>query len=270
MSFKRKYKFSIIDYLYYMGKDIWRIHPRWPTPLDAVVMSFVGTPLLFLMLFVTSSGLEAVLYMVCFLIGFASYEWLLKKYRFTSERERAYFRHYPQRKNYSQKWLFGFPLIMWIISIIIWGSIFFPVIDNSDKKLNPVHGIPGEKWDTIGMQQQEDLQVLYEVVGARRDKLDKNLLHAINRSEYGSRYGQPTHIMQVTEEDMGGEFRVGLLNHTSFDEIEGGKRKFIECTWIIGRDSKGAASGYLTCWYEQLEDSLTLCDSIKWENGWEF
>ena len=35
MAFKRKYKFSIIDHLYYAG-HIRRIHNRWFMPLEAV------------------------------------------------------------------------------------------------------------------------------------------------------------------------------------------------------------------------------------------
>lgn len=37
MAFKRKYKFSIIDHLYYAGR-IRRIHNRWSMPLDAIFL----------------------------------------------------------------------------------------------------------------------------------------------------------------------------------------------------------------------------------------
>ena len=37
MAFKRKYKFSIIDHLYYEGR-IRRIHNRWSMPLDAIFL----------------------------------------------------------------------------------------------------------------------------------------------------------------------------------------------------------------------------------------
>lgn len=37
MAFKRKYKFSIIDHLYYAGR-IRRIHNRWFMPLDAIFL----------------------------------------------------------------------------------------------------------------------------------------------------------------------------------------------------------------------------------------
>lgn len=69
---------------------------------------------------------------------------------------------------------------------------------------------------------------------------------------------------------MGGEFRIELLNHATFEEIEDGRRKFIECTWVVCRDSEGAASDYLTCWYELYGNRLALVASHKWETGWEF
>ena len=58
--------------------------------------------------------------------------------------------------------------------------------------------------------------------------------YLINQDGRTSRYGQPVYVMQVREEDMGGEFRVGLLNHATFDEIQDGSQKFVECTWVKG------------------------------------
>lgn len=40
--------------------------------------------------------------------------------------------------------------------------------------------------------------------------------------------------MQVREEDMGGEFRVGLLNHATFEKSKTAAQKFVECTWVKG------------------------------------
>ena len=43
MAFQRKYKFNILDYLWYMGMDSWRVPLlRWPTPFDAVVLSILA------------------------------------------------------------------------------------------------------------------------------------------------------------------------------------------------------------------------------------
>ena len=46
------------------------------------------------------------------------------------------------------------------------------------------------------------------------------LQYLINQDGRTSRYGQPVYVMQVRETDMGGKFRVGLLNHATFDEIQ--------------------------------------------------
>ena len=77
--FERKYKFNVIDYLWYMGRDAWRVPLRaWPTPLDAVVWSLVGTPSVFLILFVSSDAMEALLCTACVIAASFGYEWLLK------------------------------------------------------------------------------------------------------------------------------------------------------------------------------------------------
>lgn len=119
-------------------------------------------------------------------------------------------------------------------------------------------------------QRQVDFSELRHVVGARQEVFPADLLRTIIQSEYTSRYGQPAYIMQVKEGDFGGEFRIGLLNHATFDEIKEDRRRFIECTWIIGRDNEGVASDYLTCWYEQRGNGPVLVEAYKWETGWEF
>lgn len=121
-------------------------------------------------------------------------------------------------------------------------------------------------------QRYKDYLSLHFMIGARQEVPSEALQRLINQDSLTSRYGQPVYIMQVrtTESDMGGEFRIELLNHATFEEIEDGRRKFIECTWVVGRDSEGAASDYLTCWYELYENRLALVASHKWETGWEF
>lgn len=119
-------------------------------------------------------------------------------------------------------------------------------------------------------QRQVDFSELRHVVGARQEVFPADLLCTIIQSEYTSRYGQPAYIMQVKERDLGGEFRIGLLNHATIDEIKEDRRRFIECTWVIGRDNEGVASDYLTCWYEQRGNGPVLVEAYKWETGWEF
>lgn len=119
MAFRRKYKFNWIDHLHYMGRSSWRVHTRWPKPLEAVAVSVLWFPLFLLIVF-RSASLEAAMSFIACLIAVAfGSEWLLGKYRFTAERERVYFRRYPQRKHYSVKVLFWIPVALYLSTISI-------------------------------------------------------------------------------------------------------------------------------------------------------
>lgn len=271
MAFQRKYKFNWLDHLHYMGRSSWRVDTRWPKPLESVATSLLWFPLFLLIVFKSTSAEAAWFFIACLIaVAFGS-EWLFGKYRFTPEREKAYFRRYPGRKQYSRKTLFWIPVAMFLTSLTLWGFVFYQIIGVSDKK--PNHSI-----ETVGnrtapnkiLEQQDEFQVLDEVVGVRMDTLDEKLLRIINQCEYSIHYGKPVYVMHITGNDMGGEFRVKLLNHTTFEEINDGSSKFIECTWIIGKNAEGIASDYQTCWYEQSDGCLFFCDSLKWKNDWEF
>lgn len=151
-----------------------------------------------------------------------------------------------------------------IVAMVVAVNVAFPAI--SEKT------IPTENEQVEVPQRYKDYLSLHCSVGARQEVPSEALQRLINQDSLTSRYGQPVYIMQVrtTESDMGGEFRIELLNHATFEEIEDGRRKFIECTWVVGRDSEGAASDYLTCWYELYGNRLALVASHKWETGWEF
>ena len=151
-----------------------------------------------------------------------------------------------------------------IVAMVVAVNVAFPAI--SEKT------IPTENEQVEVPQRYKDYLSLHFWVGARQEVPSEALQRLINQDSLTSRYGQPVYIMQVrtTESDMGGEFRIELLNHATFEEIEDGRRKFIECTWVVGRDSEGAASDYLTCWYELYGNRLALVASHKWETGWEF
>ena len=119
MTFRRKYKFNWIDHLHYMGKGCWY---RF-TPLQALFWSFVGSPLLWLILLLSSSTIEATFYFACLIALAFGVEWLLNKYRLTPERERSYYRRYPKRMNhYNQKVLNGFN-VMLFVSLYIWALV---------------------------------------------------------------------------------------------------------------------------------------------------
>ncbi len=119
MAQRRKYKFNWLDHLYYMGMSSWRVHTRWPKPLDAVAMSVLWLPL-YLLIVYRSASLEAAMFFIAGLIAVAfGSEWLLGKYRFTPECERVYFRRYPQRKHYSVKVLFWIPVVLYLLTMSI-------------------------------------------------------------------------------------------------------------------------------------------------------
>ena len=68
---------------------------------------------------------------------------------------------------------------------------------------------------------------------------------------------------------MGGKFRVGLLNHATFDEIQDGSQKFVECTWVKGY-TPDSIRVLLTGWYEVENAGLCPVDSLEWTEDTEF
>ena len=70
---------------------------------------------------------------------------------------------------------------------------------------------PVENTRTEVPQRWRDYLALHITVGARQEVPSEALQYLINQDGRTSRYGQPVYVMQVREEDMGGEFRVGLL-----------------------------------------------------------
>lgn len=125
MSFNRKYKFSIIDFLYYAGR-IPRIRNRWFMPLEAVFFAVFGLiPPFLTMRFlyrVMPSWLMLVLFLCWAWATTEVYSKIEKKY-FTKARERAYYRRYPERKDKNYFWLqLLLPLCLYPIDmgIIFW------------------------------------------------------------------------------------------------------------------------------------------------------
>ena len=126
MAANRKYKFSIIDYLYYAGR-IPRIRNRWSMPLEAVFFAVFDYILPFLMLRFLFEVIPSLLLLLVLFLGWAwatvkIYSKIEKKY-FTKARERAYYRRYPERKDKNYFWLqLLLPLCLYPIDmgIIIW------------------------------------------------------------------------------------------------------------------------------------------------------
>ena len=126
---RRKYKFNVIDYLWYMGKDYEGRSKERFSPFVAVAISVTMLPMSFCGFYFAANFpkyAEVILY--SFLIG-AFVLWysvivLLMKYRFTPERERAYYRRFPERTHYSRWLLFFVPIIVLILSFSLYGMAF--------------------------------------------------------------------------------------------------------------------------------------------------
>ena len=128
MAFKRKYKFSIIDHLYYAGR-IRRIHNRWSMPLDAIFLwVFAVVPSLLIIRFlywVIPLWLPSALSVGLVWAAVEVYSKIEKKY-FTKARERAYYRLYPERKDKNHFWLqLLLPLGLFLINLGIAYWLFF-------------------------------------------------------------------------------------------------------------------------------------------------
>ncbi len=123
---RRKYKFNVIDYLWYMGKDYEGRSKERFTPFVAVALCLTMLPMSFCGFYFAANFpkyAEVILY--SFLIG-AFVLWysvivLLMKYRFTPESERAYYRRFPERTHYSRWILLILPIIVLIISFSLYG-----------------------------------------------------------------------------------------------------------------------------------------------------
>lgn len=126
MTFKREYKFSIIDHLYYAGR-IPHIY-RWLMPLEAVCFFIFGFPPPFLFLRFLAEALPMWLSMVLF-FGWIwgeveVYSWIEKKY-FNKARERAYYRRHPERKDKNYFWLqLLLPLGLFLVDLCVFFWLF--------------------------------------------------------------------------------------------------------------------------------------------------
>lgn len=136
---KRTYKFNSLDHLYYTGKGGPAQWGLW----FYIEGFFILTPLVLLSLCmivmvgeqtVNTVLLRTAILTACVLAIVLYSKWLLKKYRFTPQRERAYFRRYPRRKYYSYPFfivimafltnsIFGGFLVFYILKWIVGSAI---------------------------------------------------------------------------------------------------------------------------------------------------
>ena len=272
---ERQRHYYFFDYLFWLGEITWENYhkvnskqPRGNDMLLACIMFFVLMPIL------TIGGhflydhdrlifelFSAVLLIVFAIVAIARDRLLGEIY--PPSRRKAVMRHYAGRKfSPARRNLFFFPLFVLLIPAMVLLSTALKGITDNEAK-------PVENTRTEVPQRWRDYLALHITVGARQEVPSEALQYLIDQDGRTSRYGQPVYVMQVREEDMGGEFRVGLLNHATFDEIQDGSQKFVECTWIKGY-TPDSIRVLLTGWYEVRNAGLCPVDSLEWTEDMEF
>ena len=274
---ERQRHYYFFDYLFWLGEITWENYhkvnskqPRGNDMLLACIMFFVLMPIL------TIGGhflydhdrlifelFSAVLLIVFAIVAIARDRLLGEIY--PPSRRKAVMRHYAGRKfSPARRNLFFFPLFVLLIPAMVLLSTALKGITDNEAK-------PVENTRTEVPQRWRDYLALHITVGARQEVPSEALLYLIDQDGRTSRYGQPVYVMQVraTEGDMGGEFRAGLLNHATFEEIQDGRRKFVECTWVKGY-TPDSIRVLLTGWYEVNNAGLCPVDSLEWTEDTEF
>ena len=274
---ERQRHYYFFDYLFWLGEIIWENYhkvnskqPRGNDMLLACIMFFVLMPIL------TIGGhflydhdrlifelFSAVLLIVFAIVAIARDRLLGEIY--PPSRRKAVMRHYAGRKfSPARRNLFFFPLFVLLIPAMVLLSTALKGITDNEAK-------PVENTRTEVPQRWRDYLALHITVGARQEVPSEALQYLIDQDGRTSRYGQPVYVMQVraTEGDMGGEFRAGLLNHATFEEIQDGRRKFVECTWVKGY-TPDSIRVLLTGWYEVNNAGLCPVDSLEWTEDTEF
>lgn len=274
---ERQRHYYFFDYLFWLGEITWENYhkvnskqPRGNDMLLACIMFFVLMPIL------TIGGhflydhdrlifelFSAVLLIVFAIVAIARDRLLGEIY--PPSRRKAVMRHYAGRKfSPARRNLFFFPLFVLLIPAMVLLSTALKGITDNEAK-------PVENTRTEVPQRWRDYLALHITVGARQEVPSEALQYLIDQDGRTSHYGQPVYVMQVraTEGDMGGEFRAGLLNHATFEEIQDGRRKFVECTWVKGY-TPDSIRVLLTGWYEVNNAGLCPVDSLEWTEDTEF
>ena len=272
---ERQRHYYFFDYLFWLGEITWENYhkvnskqPRGNDMLLACIMFFVLMPIL------TIGGhflydhdrlifelFSAVLLIVFAIVAIARDRLLGEIY--PPSRRKAVMRHYAGRKfSPARRNLFFFPLFVLLIPAMVLLSTALKGITDNEAK-------PVENTRTEVPQRWRDYLSLHITVGARQEVPSEALQYLIDQDGRTSRYGQPVYVMQVREKDMGGKFRAWLLNHATFEEIQDGRRKFVECTWVKGYTPDNIRV-LLTGWYEVRNAGLCPVDSLEWTEDTEF
>ena len=272
---ERQRHYYFFDYLFWLGEITWENYhkvnskqPRGNDMLLACIMFFVLMPIL------TIGGhflydhdrlifelFSAVLLIVFAIVAIARDRLLGEIY--PPSRRKAVMRHYAGRKfSPARRNLFFFLLFVLLIpAMVLLSTALKGITDNEAKQVEDTRTEVPQRW--------RDYLSLHITVGARQEVPSETLQYLINQDGRTSRYGQPVYVMQVREKDMGGKFRAWLLNHATFEEIQDGRRKFVECTWGKGYTPDNIRV-LLTGWYEVRNTGLCPVDSLEWTEDTEF
>ena len=276
---KREYKeqerqrhYYFFDYLFWLGEMAqwhYKGEPRRPdgeSMLMLCIMIFIYEPIFLTTAHFLYGSPAFGWFTVAMIVGIVVVHHCVSRgWIYPFSRRQAVMQHYEGRRfSPFRCYFFLFSLVFLIIAEINLLPSTLMRIDG--RKAEPV-----ENTRTEVPQRWRDYLTLHITVGARQEVPSEALLYLINQDGRTSRYGQPVYVMQVraTEGDMGGEFRAGLLNHATFEEIQDGRRKFVECTWVKGY-TPDSIRVLLTGWYEVNNAGLCPVDSLEWTEDTEF
>lgn len=276
---KREYKeqerqrhYYFFDYLFWLGEMAqwhYKGEPRRPdgeSMLMLCIMIFIYEPIFLTTAHFLYGSPAFGWFTVAMIVGIVVVHHCVSRgWIYPFSRRQAVMQHYEGRRfSPFRCYFFLFSLVFLIIAEINLLPSTLMRIDG--RKAEPV-----ENTRTEVPQRWRDYLALHITVGARQEVPSEALQYLIDQDGRTSRYGQPVYVMQVraTEGDMGGEFRAGLLNHATFEEIQDGRRKFVECTWVKGY-TPDSIRVLLTGWYEVNNAGLCPVDSLEWTEDTEF
>lgn len=269
---ERQRRYYFFDYLFWLGEMAqwhYKGEPRRPdgeSMLMLCIMIFIYEPIFLTTAHFLYGSPAFGWFTVAMIVGIVVVHHCVSRgWIYPFSRREAVVQHYEGRRfSPFRCYFFLFSLVFLIIAEINLLPSTLMRIDG--RKAEPV-----ENTRTEVPQRWRDYLALHITVGARQEVPSEALLYLINQDGRTSRYGQPVYVMQVraTEGDMGGEFRAGLLNHATFEEIQDGRRKFVECTWVKGY-TPDSIRVLLTGWYEVNNAGLCPVDSLEWTEDTEF
>ena len=265
---KRKYYF--FDYLFWLGEMAWWHYkgepnrPKGESMLMLCIMIFIYEPIFFTTAHFLYDSPVFEWFTVAMIAGsVAILHCIWRGWIYPFSRREAVMQHYEGRRfSPFRCYFFVFSLGFLMIAEAY-------LLPSTLMRIDGHKAEPVENTRTEVPQRWRDYLALHITVGARQEVPSEALQYLINQDGRTSRYGQPVYVMQVREEDMGGEFRVGLLNHATFDEIQDGSQKFVECTWVKGY-TPDSIRVLLTGWYEVRNTGLCPVDSLEWTEDTEF